>query len=200
MRVHVFPKFIAFVRVGLDLGIVELAPVKRTDELHVALARNQFRLDFRIERTEFPDEGGHAHNATSAGACVRFDMRCDFFSADFPILKNVPKILVHAVCDSLVLGDTYLREVSFARGGIGGEDFCVCQRLFTEFGQFACGIGLGKSLVEEPVFVCVVVVAATVPSVMADIERLVSGGNLCVFNIYGFRVHEVIARCKFGMF
>ena len=193
------PELVAFVRVRLDFRIVELAPVKGADELHVALARNKFRLDFRIERTEFPDKGGHAHDAASAGTCVSLDVRRDFFPADIPVLENFSEILVHAVGNAFVLLDAHLRKVSLARGGFGGEDFCIRQRLLTGFGKFACGIGLGKGFVEILIFVGVVVVTAAVASVVADIERLVSGRCLGISNICRFRVRQIIAGGKFRM-
>ena len=199
LRVHLLPELVAFVRVSFDFRIVELAPVKGADELHVALARNKFRLDFRVERAEFPDEGGHAHDASSACTCVSLDVRRDFFPADIPVLENFSEILVHAVGNAFVLLDAHLREVSFARGGFGGENFCIRQRLLTGFGQFASGIGLEKCFVEILVFVGVVVVTAAVASVVADIERLVSGRCLGIFNICRFRVRQIIAGGKFRM-
>ena len=85
------------------------------------------------------------------------------------------------------------------RGGFGGEHFCVSERLLAELGELACGIGLGKSLVEILVFVRVVVVTASVAPVMADVERLVACGGFSVFGIYGFRIYQVVARCEFGV-
>jgi hypothetical protein len=65
--------------------------------------------------------------------------------------------------------------------------------LLAELGELACGIGLGKCLVDILVFVGIVVVTAPVAPVMADIERLIACGNLSVFNIYRFWIYQIIA-------
>ena len=199
MRVYVFPQLVAFVGVGLDFGVVELVPVKGADEIHVALAGDEFGADFGILCAEFPHEGGHAHDAASAGTCVSLDVRRDFFAGDVYVLENFREVLVHALGDAFVLVDAHLCQVAFLRGGFGGEHFCVSERLLAELGELACGIGLGKSLVEILVFVRVVVVTASVAPVMADVERLVACGCFSVFGIYGFRIYQVVARCEFGV-
>ena len=199
LRVYVFPELVAFVGVGLDFGVVELAPVKGADEIHVAFAGDELGFDFRVQCAEFPHEGGHAHDAASAGTCVGLDVRRDFFAGDVYVLENFREVLVHALGDAFVLVDAHLRQVTFLRGGFGGEHFCVSERLLAEFGELACGIGLGKRLVEIFVFICVMVVTATVAPVMADIERLVACGNFSVFNIYRFRIYQVIAGGVFGV-
>jgi hypothetical protein len=43
------------------------------------------------------------------------------------------------------------------------------------------------------------VITATVAPVMADIERLVACGNFSVFNIYRFRIYQVITGGEFGV-
>ena len=88
-----------------------------------------------------------------------------------------------------MLLDAHLREVSFARGCLVYEDFCVGECLFAKFGEFLGGICLGERFKKVGVLFGAVVVAAAVTPVMADIERLVAGRCLGIFNIYGFRVH-----------
>ena len=88
-----------------------------------------------------------------------------------------------------MLLDAHLREVSFAGGRLVYEDFRVGECLFAELGELLGGICLGESFKEVGVLFATVVVAAAVTPVMADIERLVAGGSLRIFNICRFRVH-----------
>ena len=108
LRVYVFPQLVAFVGVGLDFGVVELVPVKGADEIHVALAGDEFGADFGILCAEFPHEGGHAHDAASAGTCVSLDVRRDFFAGDVYVPENFREVLVHALGDAFVLVDAHL--------------------------------------------------------------------------------------------
>lgn len=184
------PEFVAFGGVGGCAGVVELAPVERADEGHVALARDHLGFDLGELRAELSDEGCHAHDAAPAGARVGLHVRGDLLVARLAVLEHFGKVLGHALRDAHVLVHAYLREVTGAGHGLALEGLREGVNLFAEGRERVCRIGLGERLGDVLVFVGAVVVAAAVPAVVADVERLVACGRLGVLDVCGFRVRH----------
>ena len=197
-RVHLLPELVAFGDVGGRLGVVQLAPVECAYEGHVALARNQLGFDFRELHAEFPDKGGHAHDAAPAGARVCLHVRCDLLACGLAVLEYLGEVLGHAFGDSHVLAHACLREVAGAGHRLALEGLRERVHLLAEGRERVCRIGLGKCFGDVFVFVGAVVEAAAVPGVVAYIERLVPCGRLGVLDVFaGFRVRHRTAEGVF---
>ena len=195
--IDILPELVAFGGVGGCAGVVELAPVERADERHVALARDHLGFDLRELRAELADERCHAHDAAPAGARVRLHVRRDFLVARLAVLEHVGEVPGHALRDAHVLVHAYLREVAGAGHCLALEGLRECVNLFAEGSERVCRIGLGECLGDVLVFVGAVVVAAAVPAVMADVEGLVACGRLGVLDVCGFRVGHRTAEGVF---
>ena len=172
------PQLVTFLDVGGGTGVVHIAPVVGTDKAHQVLAGFQAEIHIGSYGAHACGEGGHADDAAARGTCVGIHMGFQFLALHLLALEKFREVFHHALCNSLMLGGAYLGQVTGAGGRLLGKKLGGDQQALSIQGQGLCGIRLLEGFEQVVVFVGAVMVAASMATVMADIERLYPLGAL----------------------